>query len=250
MARTGETRAHGGDLDRAVAQYGGARAEWLDLSTGINPHPWPVQAALKAMPETIWHDLPDRHLHRQLLDTARQTYGLHPDNAIVVANGTQALIQVMPRIAQGRQVTVRHPSYNEHRGVFADAGWQVVAVAPEKTGPAETAIIVNPNNPDGHRTQSDDLLALAGRVGTLVVDEAFMDMTAAESLCRHDLPANVVVLRSFGKFFAWRGCGWASRSAHLKQSPVSPGCSDHGRSPVRRCISAPGPLPTMSGLPT
>ncbi|MGB7432288.1 MAG: threonine-phosphate decarboxylase, partial [Ahrensia sp.] len=28
---------HGGGLDRAMARYGGARADWLDLSTGINP---------------------------------------------------------------------------------------------------------------------------------------------------------------------------------------------------------------------
>ena len=32
-------RDHGGGLDAAIAQFGGKRADWLDLSTGINPVP-------------------------------------------------------------------------------------------------------------------------------------------------------------------------------------------------------------------
>ena len=35
-------RDHGGGLDGAVARFGGARGDWLDLSTGINPVPYPV----------------------------------------------------------------------------------------------------------------------------------------------------------------------------------------------------------------
>lgn len=200
MAQAGETRAHGGDLDRAVARFGGSRAEWVDLSTGINPHAWPLQQALQAMPGSVWQALPDRHAQDRLLDAARRAYGLHPSNGIVAAPGTQALIQLMPCLSSGRQVSVRHPSYNEHRGVFADAGWQVT------TQPrAATVVCVNPNNPDGHRTSGSDLMDLAADVGTLIVDEAFMDMTEDESLCRRALPANVVVLRSFGKFFGLAG---------------------------------------------
>lgn len=200
MTQAGETRAHGGDLDRAVARFGGSRAEWIDLSTGINPHAWPLQQALQSMPASVWQALPDRQAQDRLLDAARRAYGLHPSNGIVAAPGTQALIQLMPRLSSGEQVSVRHPSYNEHRGVFADAGWQVT------TGPvADTVVHVNPNNPDGHRTSIDDLMALAAHVGTLIVDEAFMDMTEDESLCRRTLPANVVVLRSFGKFFGLAG---------------------------------------------
>ncbi len=200
MAQAGETRAHGGDLDRAVARFGGSRAEWIDLSTGINPHAWPLQQALQAMPGSVWQALPDRHAQDRLLDAARRAYGLHPSNDIVAAPGTQALIQLMPRLASGSRVAVRHPSYNEHRGVFADAGWQLTAEPP-----ADTVVRVNPNNPDGHRTSTDELTDLAARVGTLIVDEAFMDMTEEESLCRHALPGNVVVLRSFGKFFGLAG---------------------------------------------
>ena len=33
---------HGGRIDAAIAEYGGTRADWIDLSTGINPKPYPV----------------------------------------------------------------------------------------------------------------------------------------------------------------------------------------------------------------
>ena len=35
MAENG--RDHGGGLDAAAEEFGGARSDWLDLSTGINP---------------------------------------------------------------------------------------------------------------------------------------------------------------------------------------------------------------------
>ncbi|MDP5360373.1 MAG: threonine-phosphate decarboxylase, partial [Paracoccaceae bacterium] len=36
-----KTRDHGGGLDAAIAVHGGTRKDWLDLSTGINPAPYP-----------------------------------------------------------------------------------------------------------------------------------------------------------------------------------------------------------------
>ena len=47
-------RDHGGNMDAAMAEFGGTLAEWLDLSTGINPTPYPVpelsHEALAMMP--------------------------------------------------------------------------------------------------------------------------------------------------------------------------------------------------------
>ena len=37
-----DTRDHGGGIDAAIAQYGGKRNDWIDLSTGINPYPYPL----------------------------------------------------------------------------------------------------------------------------------------------------------------------------------------------------------------
>ena len=45
-----QKRDHGGGIDAAAAKYGGARADWIDLSTGINPVPYPVPD----LPGTSW----------------------------------------------------------------------------------------------------------------------------------------------------------------------------------------------------
>jgi cobalamin biosynthetic protein CobC len=75
---------------------------------------------------------------------------------------------------------------------------------------ADLAIVVNPNNPDGRIVNKDVLLALADRLeqrgGLLVVDEAFMDVApAGASLGGEVARGNIVVLRSFGKFFGLAG---------------------------------------------
>ena len=44
---------HGGDLTDAIAQFGGTTESWLDLSTGINPRPWPAPLVLKKGSNTL-----------------------------------------------------------------------------------------------------------------------------------------------------------------------------------------------------
>ncbi|MDH4285051.1 MAG: threonine-phosphate decarboxylase, partial [Gallionellaceae bacterium] len=58
---------HGGQVRRAMRQYGIAMDDWLDLSTGINPDGWPAPP----LPPGIWQHLPqdDDDLH-----TAAQKY--------------------------------------------------------------------------------------------------------------------------------------------------------------------------------
>lgn len=198
-----------------MAVHGGTRADWLDLSTGINARPWPAARTAAAMPDSIWQALPDHQMLVDLLQAARTAYGLHPDNHIVAAPGTQALIQLLPRLAAGHTVAVRHPSYNEHRGVFADAGWTVLEQGQQTKDWFDATVVVNPNNPDGLTRTPADALKHARKTGTLIVDEAFVDVAPTSSLCPHRLPDNVLVLRSFGKFFGLAGLrlGFAVGSA-------------------------------------
>ena len=51
---------HGGGIDAAAARFGGARADWLDLSTGINPIPYP----LPPLAPDAWNALPDQAASR------------------------------------------------------------------------------------------------------------------------------------------------------------------------------------------
>ncbi len=80
---------HGGQLRAAAARHGIPLAEWLDLSTGINPVPWPVPALSPA----AWHRLPEAE--DGLEAAAARYYG--NANLRPVA-GSQAAIQLLPRL--------------------------------------------------------------------------------------------------------------------------------------------------------
>ena len=66
----GRTTEHGGDLDRAISRFGGQRADWLDLSTGINPHAYP----LPPLDNSLWTDLPDKNLQQDVEAVAAAAY--------------------------------------------------------------------------------------------------------------------------------------------------------------------------------
>lgn len=190
-------RDHGGNLDAAMARYGGDG--WLDLSTGINPRAYPVPD----LPARAWSALPTRADMAALSDAARAAYGT--DAGIVPLAGAQGAIQALPRIARGRSARVLGPTYNEHAGALVAAGWDVAEMdVLHALAGADLAVVVNPNNPDGRCHAPDALRDLAARVGTLVVDESFCDVTPELSLAA-DIPPNAVVLRSFGKFFGLAG---------------------------------------------
>ena len=221
---------HGGNLAETVARFGGRAAEWLDLSTGINPVPYPVGA----VPERAWARLPDRDAFAAAEDAARACYGAADGAGVVAGAGASALIRVVPRLMRPGTVAIPGPTYNEHATAFREAGWQVV----DRPGPGTiAAVIVNPNNPDGRRWEPGELMLMAEALPLLVVDESFMDVTPEGSLAA-EARDGLVVLRSFGKFyglagarlgFALTGAGTARRlAALLGPWPVSGPALDIG----------------------
>jgi cobalamin biosynthetic protein CobC len=197
---------HGGDLSEAIAQFGGALESWLDLSTGINPWPFPVPE----LPARAWQRLPERAVERELITAARTAYNVPAGVDIAIAAGTQALIQMLPYVMTGGAVAIAGPTYSEHAAAFARAGRAVLPIGPGALPSGVThAVVVNPNNPDGRITNREVIAAAARELGKcggcLIVDEAFADVApdcSSIELCR-ELP--IVVLRSFGKFFGLAG---------------------------------------------
>ena len=196
---------HGGRLRRAAAQYGIPLAEWVDLSTGINPNGWPVPP----LPPSCWQRLPEDD--DDLVEVAAAAYG-HP--APLPLPGSQAAIQALPALLPDGPVAVLAPTYAEHPHAFA-----VCARTPQRFAASEleavaksakVVVVVNPNNPDGEVLARERLVAaaatLAANGGWLVVDEAFADASPEHSLAVdvEDL-ANVVVLRSLGKYYGLAG---------------------------------------------
>jgi cobalamin biosynthetic protein CobC len=192
---------HGGDLS-----IFGAGGGWLDLSTGINPVPYPVQA----LPPGALTRLPQASRLATLLETARRAYGVAPNATIVAAPGTQLVIQLLPFVRCARSVAIVGPTYSEHAIGWARAGAAVAEVADlDAVSAGDVGVIVNPNNPDGRRWPREHILSAAGemseRGGLLVVDESFADVAPELSVASHAGDAGLVVLRSFGKFFGLAG---------------------------------------------
>ena len=208
-------RDHGGGLDAAVARYGGTRADWIDLSTGINPQPYPVGGFQPA----DWTDLPDRAAVGALEFAARKFWNVPEDAGILAAPGASSLIARMPLLAPRGRVQITMPTYNEHAAAFQTQGWQVVA-----TGPADARVLVHPNNPDGRVWQESDAAA-----PLTIIDESFCDVMPDRSLIRLANRGNVIVLKSFGKF-------WGLAGLRLGFAIAAPGL-------IQRLSDALGPWP-------
>ena len=140
--------------------------------------------------------------------------------------------------AAGRAAILR-TTYAEHVRAATLAGhsaakWPTL----DQLRGADLAIVVNPNNPDGRIVPRAALLSIADelrrRGGLLIVDEAFADVVPAEQASpAKSTRGNIVVLRSFGKFFGLAGLrlGFALGRAALGRTDRC-----HARS-VGRCGS-------------
>jgi cobalamin biosynthetic protein CobC len=190
---------HGGRLGAACAAWPNAPTPWLDLSTGINPRPYPI---LALAPET-WSRLPDPESLRRLERIAAAAFGVEDPARVVAAAGSEALIRLLPRLLTARCVAIPARTYGGHAGAWRAAGARIVDL--DETA-ADLRVLVNPDNPTGRVLSADQVLNLAD--GPLLVDEAFVDLDPPRSVAvlagatGHE---GLMVLRSFGKFYGLAG---------------------------------------------
>ena len=202
---------HGGDLQAVRDRFPDAPLPWIDLSTGINPVPYP----LPALSPDAWARLPGRVDEEALIAAAARRYGVADVAGIVAAPGTQALIQALPRLVPAARVAIVGPTYEEHEVCWRRQGHEVTVVdAPDRAGDAEVVVLVNPDNPTGRLVPP---AALVPPSRLLVVDEAFIDLLAPAASLAGRLPPRTVVLRSFGKTYGLAGLrlGFAIADADL-----------------------------------
>jgi cobalamin biosynthesis protein CobC len=219
LRRWEEPLLHGGDLAAARRLFPDAPEPFIDLSTGINPNPYP----LSRLPADVFARLPDADKLASLTEIAARTYGAPSAAQVVAAPGTQILLPLVAASVRPGRAAVLAPSYGEFARAAALAGHDVVEVdGLAAVGDAQLVFVANPNNPDGRLFARKDLMALIGnlraRDGLLVVDEAFMDVgLLGASFAAEVSVGNVVVLRSFGKFFGLAGVrlGFALAAAKI-----------------------------------
>lgn len=193
---------HGGRLRAAAERYRIPLADWVDLSTGINPRAYPVPAL---SPE-VWQRLPEAG---DGLEAAAAAY--YGSAGLLPVAGSQAAIQALPAcFAPGRVVTLA-PTYAEHPHAWREHEVRALPAAAiaDAVDSADTLLLVQPNNPDAQRFSRGQLLAwrerLAACGGRLIVDEAFFDAEPGDSLVPLAAEPGLVVLRSVGKFFGLAG---------------------------------------------
>jgi len=223
---TSENCFHGGDIISASQHYDIPMDQWIDLSTGINPEPYPVTDTLGDMSAQAFERLP--YLQPDFLDSAGayyfdQDYEKTDDHRrrLLAVPGSQSVIQALPACLAKLPVILPELGYQEHVQAWRDsdadlafydalelstAKDQIDSLIAHKS--AHHLVVINPNNPSGLQFSIQQLNIWAQSLsggGHLIVDEAFIDTQPENSLLAQAPINNLVVLRSFGKFFGLAG---------------------------------------------
>src|SRR5690242_13650315 len=101
---------HGGDLAAARKMFPGAPEPFIDLSTGINPHSYPIP---RIAPEAYTR-LPEPAAVERLAATAARAYRAPSAAHVVAAPGTQILLPHVAALLPPGRVRVLGPTYAEH----------------------------------------------------------------------------------------------------------------------------------------
>lgn len=197
---------HGGRLRQAAQEYGIALDDWLDLSTGINPHAYPVPP----IDPQCWQRLPEED---DGLEAAAAAY--YGSDRLLVLPGSQAAIQSLPFLFGPVVVACVSPLYEEHPHAWEKAGHKLRRLPSLQRAlsvATPNVLLCNPNNPTATLLPQEVLIdaarQLQRRGGWLIVDEAFADAepeNTITALAGSDEAPNLIVLRSLGKFFGLAG---------------------------------------------
>lgn len=196
---------HGGRLSDAQKAFPDAPGAWLDLSTGINPDPWPGTDSLAI----DWRHLPDEAGLGALEAAAARHFGA-PSPNVMALPGTEFGLRGLPGLNLPGPFRHVAPGYRTHGEAMPGSAPIAFDAILDEAAKGGTIILANPANPDGRLIGIPDMLDIAARLGRnggwLVIDEAFVDAHEGASI----LPflngyEPVIVMRSFGKFFGLAG---------------------------------------------
>ncbi len=197
---------HGGRLRAAALEHGIPLADWVDLSTGINPDVYPVPP----IDPVCWNRLPEEN---DGLEAAAAAY--YGNDRLLMLPGSQAAIQALPALFPKAAIACVTPVYEEHPHAWQRGGHKLrrLPTLARLLGAATPNVLLcNPNNPTGQTVPRAELLDAAEKLrqrgGWLIVDEAFADAepeNAIVTLAGSDEAPNLLVLRSLGKFFGLAG---------------------------------------------
>jgi len=178
----------------------------------MGPPPGAVAAAQAALAGIAHYPEP---FARCLRFALAQRHGVD-EGMVLVGNGAAEVLYLLLRLSAGHRVAIPEPGFAEYARAARAAGARLLPVAHDRGEPppdlesGDWWVVCNPHNPTGHLFTPNELLAMARQTpATLLVDEAFIDLTAAGE-AGSVVPAvadrpNLVVVRSLTKFYALPG---------------------------------------------
>lgn len=127
---------HGGRLCVARALHPDAPQPWIDLSTGINPKPYPAPRASAVARAR----LPEPAELQALKEIAARAFGVEDPERIVATAGSEAALRMMPYVLGAHEAVVVGPTYSSH----ADAWWKAGSRVDEVD---HSSSLLMPHNP-------------------------------------------------------------------------------------------------------
>lgn len=206
---------HGGNINEIKLKYPDVKKSWIDLSTGLNPNAYPWQEKIPhEMLSEAAHLLPQYEIEEKCKKTWLNYLSAEMSENWLLIPGSQAFINILPDIFPNYHALIPIPNYGEHERVWQGSENGIEKLTRDTLNnhqfePRTLLILTNPNNPDGYNWSPEYLLELAHELkkkdGILVIDEAFSDVIPNNSLASLSVYNNIIILRSFGKFFGLGG---------------------------------------------
>jgi threonine-phosphate decarboxylase len=207
--------SHGGNIYAVKEKYG---RDVIDFSASINPLGLPkgVRLVLSRARESIIH-YPDPDA-RSLTKAIAGYLGIRREN-ILAGNGSIELIYLIARAVKPRTTAIAIPAFSEYERAVRCENSKIdfIKLKEEKNFMPDTLcprrqdllFLCNPNNPTGNLIMRDPAAIKRLKSGMVVVDESFMDFLDDErkyTLLKEAAHSrNIIVLRTFTKFFALAG---------------------------------------------
>jgi histidinol-phosphate aminotransferase len=190
----------------------------IKLNTNENPYP-PSPRVFEAVRAALTGDKL-RKYPQPLGDTFRKAagraLGVDPDG-ILIGNGSDDVLTVLTRafVPEGGRVVSPTPSYTLYRSLAEIQGARFETVpftpywdlpSPWPAAGADLTFLPNPNSPSGTALRPERVERLAVEAGgPLILDEAYADFSEWNGLSLVGRVKNVVVTRSFSKYYALAG---------------------------------------------
>jgi cobalamin biosynthesis protein CobC len=196
----------------ARALHPHAPEPWIDLSTGINPRPYPAPRSTSAARAR----LPEPAALARLEAIAAAAFGVADPARVAAVSGSESVLRLLPYAMRCKDAAIVSPTYSSHAVAWEHSGaiTKLIDTTELESAAQGSSVLtlVNPNNPDGAVVSRERLLSLHDRIaehdGTLIVDEAFVETSPALSVADvagSECAPHLVVLRSFGKFYGLAG---------------------------------------------